>query len=480
MEYTLLFFLGLIVGGIGVWLLLRVRNQQAYNQTKLEAVKQARAEAEANRATLVERLQGKEGQLQDLRAALKEKDAQLVNLQIANTHLQTRHAEFETKLQEAQKGMEEKRALLEEAEQKLLHTFKSLSADVLADNSQSFLILAQTVLERFQEGAKNDLEKRQLAITELVLPVKASLALFDTKVQELEKVRLSDYSSLGQQVKQMQSTQEQLRTETANLVKALRAPTVRGRWGEIQLKRVVELAGMLDHCDFSEQESVVTEEGRLKRPDLTVHLPGQKTIIVDAKAPLEAYLEALETNDDALRKAKLKEHARQIRNHITALGKKSYWSQFPNAPEFVVLFLPGEVFFSAALEHDPALIEVGANEQVILATPTTLIALLRAVVYGWKQESIAQNAQEIATLGYQLYDRLVTMIESWRKLGKNLSSAIESYNQATGSLESRVIVTARKFRDMKTVEAKDEIKELALIDRIPRELQIPEMSEVKV
>ncbi len=257
--------------------------------------------------------------------------------------------------------------------------------------------------------------------------------------------------------------------------KTLRAPAVRGRWGEITLKRVVELAGMTNRCDFYEQESVNTEDSR-SRPDLLVRLPGQKTIVVDAKAPLEAYLDALQTQDDIIRKAKLADHARQIRNHITSLSRKSYWSQFQPSPEFVILFLPGEVFFSAALEHDPSLIEIGVEQHVILATPTTLIALLRAVAYGWKQEKLAQDAKKIADLGCELYKRIATVGDYWRKLGKSLGSAIEAYNQATSSLESRVLVSARRFKDLETTAIGDEIEELATIDRVPRELQIAEMA----
>jgi DNA recombination protein RmuC len=257
-------------------------------------------------------------------------------------------------------------------------------------------------------------------------------------------------------------------------VTALRAPTVRGRWGEIQLRRVVEMAGMLDHCDFFTQQTVNGEEGRL-RPDLLVRLPGEKTVIVDAKAPLEAYLKAVEAEDEAARRGFLRDHAGQVRTHMTALARKSYWEQFESAPEFVVLFLPGECFFSAALEHDPALIEFGVDQRIILATPTTLIALLRAVAYGWRQENLARNAAEISNLGKELYKRLADMGAHWGKLGKNLERAVEAYNGAVGSLEGRVLPTARKFADLKVATV--ELEEPEPVDKTVRAIQAPEMAQ---
>ena len=357
--------------------------------------------------------------------------------------------------------------LLSARKRELADQFLALSADALARNNQAFLDLAKASLGQAQQAARGDLDMRQQAIAQLLTPVRTSLERVDCQIQELEKARAGAYAALSQQVRSLLDTQEQLRSQTGRLVTALRTPGVRGHWGEVQLRRVVEMAGMLERCDFVSQATVESEDGRL-RPDLLVRLPAGKIIVVDAKTPLDAYLQAIDAGDETTRKAKLAAHARQVREHMAALGRKSYWEQFDHAPEFAVMFLPGECFFSAALESDPSLIEAGAGQNVILATPTTLIALLRAVAYGWRQEKLAQNAAEISALGKDLYKRLSDMSDHWNKMGRSLDRAVEAYNCGIGSLESRVMVSARRFADLKTAPLGVEIPVLEPVDKAVR------------
>jgi DNA recombination protein RmuC len=358
---------------------------------------------------------------------------------------------------------------LSQAEKKLSDTFKALSSETLQNNNKAFLDLAKATLQNFNQEAKGDLEKKQQAIESMVKPVKEVLEKFDQKVQDLEKNRVGAYAGLSEQVKMLLETQTQLKKETSNLAKALGTPQVRGKWGEIQLKRVVEMAGMLDHCDFFEQVSTNTEEGR-QRPDMIVKLPGDKTIVVDSKAVVAAYFEAAQAEDELTKKAKLTQHARHIRERVAELGRKSYWDQFPHSPEFVVLFLPGENLFSSALEVEPALIEQSVEQKVILATPTTLIALLKAVAYGHKQVSLASNAKEISDLGKDLHKRVYDFVEHYQDVGEKLDKAIASYNRSVGTLESRVLVTARKFKELKST-GDEEIALPAPVEKQSRILQ---------
>jgi DNA recombination protein RmuC len=390
----------------------------------------------------------------------------------------TRVARLEERIDAGQRAAQEKLALLDQAEHKLRDAFSSLSAEALRQNNQSFLALAQTKLGEFQHSASSDLDKRQKAVNDLVRPIHEALTRVDGKLQEVEKDRIATYSSLLEQVKAMAQTQQALQAETGNLVKALRAPQVRGMWGEIQLRRVVELAGMLDYCDFVEQLRVESEDGRLQ-PDLIIRLPGDKTIVVDAKSPLSAYLDAADgKGDDDAREILLKKHARQVREHMVKLGGKAYWSQFQQAPDFVVMFLPGETFFSVACQYDSSLIEFGVGEQVIPASPTTLIALLRAVAYGWRQESIARNAQDISKLGRELYERMGNMAGHFEDMRKALVRAVDSYNDAIGSLEGRVLVSARRFRDLGI--AGGELPEAQTVQVGLRRLNAPELTDASL
>jgi DNA recombination protein RmuC len=405
--------------------------------------------------------------MEECRRQVEHFKEELVQTQESLRSSQVSQAAAEARMLEMERSFQEQRSLLEDARLKLSDAFKSLAAEALKSNNEDFLVLAKQNLEGLQHVATRDFEGRQKAIEDLVKPLKDSLVKVDEKIHSLEKARGEAYGALMEQVRSMANTQERLQLETGNLSKALRAPIVRGRWGEIQLKRVVEMAGMLDHCDFFEQESVTGEDGRL-RPDLIVRLPGGKNIVVDAKAPLHAYLEAVESgNDEERRLQKMKDHSRQVRTHLATLSAKSYWDQFQPSPEFVILFLPGETFFSAALEQDPSLIEEGVNLRVILATPTTLISLLRAVAYGWRQEQVAENAQKISDLGQELHERIATLVEHLSRLGQSLGRSVEAYNAAVASFEGRVLPSARRFKAL-GAGSKKEVDVLEPLDHLPR------------
>ena len=456
-AYPLTLLFGLAIGAICVWLVFRARVKHEYERAKSESAAQL--------ATLSERLAGKEHELKRLQEAF---DKELADLRFAREQSSLLKADLEGERRAAQ----ERKESFKEAAEELSEKFKALSRDALKDNNQSFLELARATLEKFQETAKGDLDSRQKAIDQLVKPLKESLDKVDGKIGDMEKTRAGAYSELREQVKTLATSQLHLQAETGNLVKALRAPHVRGRWGEIQLRRVVELAGMLQYCDFVEQETVATEDVRI-RPDLIVRLPGNRTIVVDSKVPFDAFYESISTTDETIRIAKLKEQARLVRTHITALSRKSYWETVQPTPEFVLLFLPGETFYSAALEHDPKLIEDGITEKVIIATPTTLIALLKAVSFGWRQEQMAENAQEVSSLAKTLYDRLRVFTNHFADIGNGLDRALDSYNKGVASLEARVLVTARKFKERGAI-AGEEIETLEPIDKAARPLSLDE------
>lgn len=423
-------------------------------------------EAEAT-ARLASEQSGARGLHATFEAQIRDQESQLRSLRAQVISLTAEKTDLAARIEAERVAVEEKLLLLKDAEGKLTDAFKAISADALSRNNQTFLDLAKVRLAEVGTQFSGDLEKRQQAISELVGPVRTSLEKVDEKIQRLEQVREGAYSELREQVRNLGDGQTKLHAETAKLVTALRAPAVRGRWGEVQLQRVVEMAGMVQYCDFLTQPTVECEDGRL-RPDLIVRLPQGKSIVVDAKAPLAAYLKAVEAIDENSRKALMRDHAAQVRAHLQALGRKSYAAQFQPTPDFVVLFLPGESFFSAALENDPALIEYGWDQNVVLATPTTLIALLRTAAYGWQQEALAQNAADISVLGKELYRRISGMMEQWRKLGVNLSRAVHAYNDASGTLEGRVLVSARKFESLKTAPTGIEIKEAVPVERTVR------------
>lgn len=410
---------------------------------------------------------------------LQQRRYELVQYKYMESESQRR--ELTVMLDKERAAFKEKLSYMENMHRQFSDQFKALSADALKMNNQSFLHLAKESLEKFQQQAQMDLTHRQKSIHEMIQPLQISLKDVDIKIQELEKNRVGAYEGLKQHLSSLMDTQKALQLETSNLVKALRTPTVRGQWGEMQLRRVVEMAGMIAHCDFMEQVNIVGEDRRL-RPDMVVNLPGGKKIVVDAKAPLSAYLDALDAPDEEQRKEFVKQHARQIRQHIKQLSSKSYWDQLglQPAPEFVVLFLPGEVFFSAALEHDPGLIEVGVEERVILATPTTLIALLRAVAFGWRQEKMTENAQEISRIGKELYKRLSDMGDHFAKLGRNIHGVVDAYNQSVGTLEKRVLVSARKLKELDVVSPSEEITDIGTVEKTVRDLNSPEFYPNKI
>lgn len=369
------------------------------------------------------------------------------------------------------KSSEEKLALLHKAQSQLQDSFKALSAEALSKNNTDFLNLAKTTLEKYQEGAKGDLDKRQQAIQKTVEPVGKALEKFEERVNNLEERRTKTDAGLKEQLENLAQSQIRLSQTTTGLVNALRKPEGRGRWGELQLRRTVELAGMINYCDFEEQTNVETDAGERLRPDMLIRLPNERRVVVDSKVPLAAYLDALDEADADVKTTQLERHARHIRDHIKGLSQKKYWSQFEHTPEFVVLFIPNEAIFSAALEVDPQLIELGVENRVILATPTTLIALLKAIAYGWQQDAVAREAREISALGKELYERIGVVMGYFSSVGKSLGQVVTHYNKAVNSAESRLLVTARKFEALEssTEETLPDVKVVEQQPTLPKE-----------
>lgn len=442
---------GLILGALaaGLWLSTRLRSQ-FHVQLFGAAERAQRAEALA----------------EELRRQEEADHLELDRLRRELTDISRARAVAETQAAEAAKHVEEQKALLAQARHELAESFQALSGEALKQNNEAFLNLAKTSFQTLHAEAKGDLAQRQQAIDELVKPLSETLHRYDEQLHQLEQSRQAAYGGLDQHLKSLADTQQRLQQETGNLVNALRAPAVRGRWGEITLKRVAELAGMVAHCDFLEQESVMGDDGRL-RPDMIVQLPGGRQIVVDAKTVLAGYLEAYEATDDEHRVEGLRRHAAQVRLRINDLSVKAYWSQFHQAPEFVVLFLPGEQFLGAALEQDPRLIEDGFAQGVVLATPTTLMALLRAVAYGWRQERLTAHAEEAGRLGKDLYERMAILAEHLNDVGLSLGKSVLAYNKAVGSLETRILPAARRFKEL-GVSSEKEIPSLDPVEIVSR------------
>jgi len=385
-------------------------------------------------------------------------------------------ARLGAELEKERAVQQERLKTYEAAEARFRETFRSLSVEALRESNEQFLALAEVRLRETRTETAADIDARKKAIEDLLTPMQATLERVDSEIKDSERRRVHEGATLLQRVASLDATGRELQSETRRLVDALKRPGVRGRWGELQLRRVVELAGMVQYCDFDEQQTIAGADRRV-RPDVIVNLPGGKHVVVDAKVPLDAYLKALDAPDEAARQALLADHARQVRTHLTQLGAKSYFEEVSPSPEFVVMFLPGEMFFSAALEQDPSLIEFGVDRKVIPASPTTLIALLRAVAYGWQQEAMEENARRISDLGRNLYESIRTLAERFDTLGSRLKSTLDAYNQAVGSLEGNVLIKARKFKELQATNGAEEIKPLEAVDRIPRLLQAPEFTD---
>jgi DNA recombination protein RmuC len=497
MNSILLVLVGVALGGVIGWLLAaaRARTEMIKSQVDAEGrVKAAESTLQEVRVrvdALQTSLAGRERELADLQQKVREEGEQKVKAQTElegaraaaedSNQLRERlkvegelRVEADTKWREAQASLAEQRKLLEEAKKTLAETFQALSAEALKSNNQAFVALARSQFETLQAQARGDLETRQKAIDGLVGPLKESLGRYENQILEMEKARQKAYGTLDEQLRTLAQANKRLEEETKHLANALSSPLkARGRWGELTLHRVVELAGMSEHVEFTQQETVTTDSGQ-QRPDMIVNLPGNRRIAVDSKVPLQAFLDAVNPEKTEKERADaLATHGKLVRGHMKQLAERKYWEQVGAELELVVLFLPGESFFSAALEQDPQLIDDGMQKKVVLATPTTLIALLRSAAYLWQQEKIAQNAQVISDLGKQLYERIGTFLEHFQAVGDSLHGAVKSFNSAAGSMETRLLVSARRFKELGAATGK-EMPEIAPVDEAPRALVAPE------
>lgn len=466
MTTVLYVILGAVIGGVIVWIIASSRLKWFYS--KQIAEEQMRSSDQKNE--LEARAKSAEAVNTELRQQVGQKDETLDRLRDElNAERQIR-VEALTKLEAAQKSFEEQRALIEAMKKEMTDTFNALSSAALKSSSEDFLRLASEALGKVVSDTKGKLGEHQAAMDGMIKPLSETLKRYEEQIRAMEENRHKAYGSLEEQLRTLASTHENLQRETSNLVSALRKPQVRGRWGEMQLRRVAELSGMSMHCDFTEQISVDTDKGRI-RPDMIVHLPMEREIVVDSKVSLEAYLDAIAAQTEEEKKAKMEKHAQQVRAHMIKLAAKDYWSQFEKSPEFVVLFIPGEAFLSPAVEIDNRLIEDGIEKRIIIATPTTFIALLRAIAYGWRQEQITKNAQQISMLGKELYERMSTVAKYFGDLGSAIERSITTYNKVIGSMESRVLPSIRKFRELGATGAED-IPVLEQIDQKPRNLSL--------
>jgi DNA recombination protein RmuC len=456
LEYIVFFIIGTAFGFLIAWFFARSK----FSKEFLEISKE--------HSSALSRLE----QMEALKKTFEERTQEINSLNSTITELKERQAKLETIIEKERTASTEKVELLEDMRNNMVDAYKAISANALRENNQTFLDLAKTTLSKYMEAAKGDFNMRSKEVKNIVVPIKDSLDRYDQHIQAMERSREKAYGGLSQQVHSLMETQQTLQKETGNLVKALRVPHVRGRWGEITLKRVAELAGMQNRCDFFEQQSAYDENG-IMRPDMVVYLPGNRQIVVDAKAPLSAYLEALEAETEEEREILIATHSKHIQSHMHKLAQKAYWKQFAPTPEFVVLFIPGENFFSAALVKNPQLIEKSVNKGVILATPTTLISLLKTVAFAWRQEDVSENAKAISELGRELYIRLNSMAKHINKLGRDIERCTITYNDTIGSFERRVLTSARKFKELGiSLPGDKDIVRIDLAEKKPRKINI--------